>query len=673
MTRNRPVVWGVACLLLAAMAAQMALSLRQQSFTWDEGDHLFAGYMSLKKGDFALNPEHPPLAKMVAALPLLPLHLVVPPMQGRYFKDEAYFGGRELVFRNDPSHGGKYVGDVLLFYARMSIMVFALLLAVMVFLAGWEMFGATAGLIALALAAFEPNLLTNGGLVTTDAAVSCMFFAAVYTFYRYCKGPSIGRLVLVGVATGLALASKHSAILLPPVLVALAVGELAGRWQTMRGSEASWRREVWRLLGAVLAMLAIGVFVLWACYGFRYAMRPSGAMEIPTLLSTMTTLPALDNKVILFAVRWHLLPESYLFGLVDVRRVAGFQPTFFLGRIRQTGVWYYFPVVLLIKLTLPLLLLVGTAAWATISGRAQQRREIWFLVAPPVMFLGFALTSPLNVGLRHVLPVVPFLLVLAAMGAVVLMRQRRGCVWVVGALLVWNAVSCLRAYPNYMPYSNEAWGGPAKTRLYLTDSAVDWGQQLKWTKAYLDARDIHDCYFAYFVEPYIRFEDYGIPCKPLPTFDTLGAMEIDVPPVVHGTVLMSDSTLGGYEFGSWVRNPYDSLFRRKPDDVIMNGVEVYHGDFALPLARSEMYEERARKAMKSDPQAALVAATEAVAIAPQGLDARLERGNALSALGRKREAVEEYRKVKVIAEGMEPGTKETWEGKMDGLIAKSSE
>jgi hypothetical protein len=288
-----------------------------------------------------------------------------------------------------------------------------------------------------------------------------------------------------------------------------------------------------------------------------------------------------------------------------------------------------------------------------------------------LMFLGFALTSPLNVGLRHVLPVVPFLLVLAAMGAVVLMRQRRGLVYVVGALLVWNAVSCLRAYPNYMPYSNEAWGGPSKTRLYLTDSGVDWGQQLKWTKEYLDAHNIHDCYFAYFVEPYIRFEDYGIPCKPLPTFDTLGAMEIDVPPVVHGTVLLSDSTLGGYELGSWVRNPYDSLFRRKPDDVIANGVEVYHGDFALPLARSMLYEERARKAMKTDPQAALVAATEAVAIAPQGFDAHLERGNALSALGRKSEAVEEYRKVKGIAEGMEPGTRETWVGTLDGLIAEN--
>ncbi len=670
MNRRKPLVLAVAGLLLA-MALQMALSLRQQSFTWDEGDHLFAGYMSLKKGDFALNPEHPPLAKMVAALPLMPLHLVVPPMQGRYFKDEAYFGGRELVFRNDPAHGGKYAGDVLLFYARMSIMVFALLLAVVVFFAGWEMFGVGAGLIALALAGFEPNLLTNGGLVTTDAAVSCLFFATVYAFYRYCKGPSMGRLVMVGVVTGLALASKHSAILLPPVLVVLAVGELAGRWKAMRGSEASWRREVWRLLGAVVAMLAIGVFVLWGCYGFRYAMRPSGPMEIPTLLSTMTTLPALDNKVILFAVRWHLLPESYLFGLVDVRRVAGFQPTYFLGRIRQTGVWYYFPVVLLIKLTLPLLLLVATAAWAMVSGRVRQRREVWFLVAPPVIFLGFALTSPLNVGLRHVLPVVPFLLVLAAVGAVVLMRQRRGFVWVVGVLLVWNAVSCLRAYPNYMPYSNEAWGGPSKTRLYLTDSAVDWGQQLKWTKAYLDAHNIHDCYFAYFVEPYIRFEDYGIPCKPLPTFDTLGAMEIDVPPVVHGTVLVSDSTLGGYELGTWVKNPYDSLFRRKPDDVIANGVEVYHGDFALPLARSMLYEERARKAMKTDPQAALAAATEAVAIAPQGFDAHLERGNALSALGRKGEAVEEYRNVKVIAEGMEPGTKETWEAKMDGLIAKS--
>jgi len=673
MTLRKPLVFAVAGLLLVAMAAQIALSLRQQSFTWDEGDHLFAGYMSLKKGDFALNPEHPPLAKMVAALPLLPLHLVVPPMQGRYFKDEAYFGGRELVFRNDPAHGGKYAGDVLLFYARMAVMVFALLLAVMVFLAGWEMFGATAGLIALTLAAFEPNLLTNGGLVTTDAAVSCMFFAAVYAFYRYCKAPSVGRLVTVGVATGLALATKHSAILLPPVLVVLMLGELAGRWRVAQGSVRLWRSDALRLVGAVVAMLTLAVFVLWGCYGFRYAMRPSGPMEIPTLLSTMKTLPALDNKVILFAVRWHLLPESYLFGLVDVRRVAGFVPTYFLGRIRQTGVWYYFPVVLLIKLTLPLLLLVATAAWAMVSGRVKQRREVWFLVAPPVIFLGFALTSPLNVGLRHVLPVVPFLLVLAAMGAVVLMRQRRGLVWVVGALLVWNAVSCLRAYPNYMPYSNEAWGGPSKTRLYLTDSGVDWGQQLKATKAYLDAHDIHDCYFAYFIEPYIRFEDYGIPCKPLPTLETRSLFEIDVPPVVHGTVLVSDSVLGGYELESSVRNPYDSLFRRKPDDVIMNGVEVYRGDFALPLARSEMYEERARKALMSDPQAALVAATQAVEIAPQGFDAHLQRGYALSALGRKSEAAEEYRMARVIAEGMEPGTRETWEKTLDGLIEECRE
>ena len=131
--------------------------------------------------------------------------------------------------------------------------------------------------------------------------------------------------------------------------------------------------------------------------------------------------------------------------------------------------------------------------------------------------------------------------------------------------------------------------------------------------------------------------------------------------------------LGGYELESWVRNPYDALFRRRPDDVIMNGVEVYRGDFALPLARSEMYEERARKLMTTDPQAALVSATQAVEIAPQGFDAHLQRGYALSALGRKSEAAEEYRKVKAIAEVMEPGTRETWEAKMDGLIAKCRE
>ena len=679
-SHRKPFVLAIAFILLTAMATQLVLSIRQQSSTWDECDHLFAGYMSLKVGDFALNPEHPPLAKMVAALPLLPLHLAVQPYQGRYFKWEAYFNGRELVFRNDPAHGGPYPGDTLLFRARLAIMVFALLLAVLVFLASWEMFGPTAALIALTLVAFEPSILTNGGIITTDSAVTCMIFAAIYAFYRYGKAPSAPRLLVAGLATGLALASKHSAILLPPILVLLAMGDLLLRWHTNHTSPQTafnFRSAALRSLASLLGILSIGVFVLWAVYGFRYRKVSGGPMMIPSLQSTMVSLPPLDNKVILFAVHHHLLPESYLFGLVDVRRVAGNQPTYLFGHILASGVWYYFPIVLLIKLTLPVLLLLAAAVWAVFTNRIHGR-ELWYLVAPAAIFLGFALTSPLNVGIRHILPVVPFLLVLAAAAAIALLSRSRLFLYPVVALLVWNVVSCLHAFPNYMPYSNELWGGPAHTRLYLSDAAVEWGQNLKWTKQYLDQHNIHDCYFAYFVEPFILPSDYGIPCKLLPTLESRGMIELDVPPTIHGTILVSDSVLSGYELGSSVRNPYDPLFHRKPDDVIMNGVEVYHGDFSLPLASSMMYETRARKLLRGDsanglkpnPEAALLAAQQAVGLAPEGLDAHMALGNTLLALGRKQEAANQYRQALTITNRMEPSAKLPAQESLKTLLAK---
>ena len=144
--------------LLCVLAFEVVSSIRWQSTSWDEGDHLFAGYMSLKHGDFSLNPEHPPLAKMVAALPLLPLDLKVAPSQGRYFKLEAYYRGRELLYRNGPANGGRYSANTLLFRARLATSVFVLVLGVLVFFAGEEMFGAGAGLPALALFVFEPSI-----------------------------------------------------------------------------------------------------------------------------------------------------------------------------------------------------------------------------------------------------------------------------------------------------------------------------------------------------------------------------------------------------------------------------------------------------------------------------------------------------------------------------------
>jgi 4-amino-4-deoxy-L-arabinose transferase-like glycosyltransferase len=234
---------GVACLLLV-LFLQLALSVRQESIGWDEGDHLFSGYMSWKHGDFGLNPEHPPLVKLVAAIPLLSMQLRVPELQNRQFKLEAFLDGKNFAAWN--------YGKGILFRARMAVSVFALLLALLIFWAAREMFGVAAGFIALILFVFDPNSLAHGALVTTDVGVSCFLFGSIYCFYRYVKAPSFKRLLIAGCVTGLAFSSKHTGILLLPMLLALVLCE-----GLRRDSSGQRARNLARLVGAFVLTVSL--------------------------------------------------------------------------------------------------------------------------------------------------------------------------------------------------------------------------------------------------------------------------------------------------------------------------------------------------------------------------------------------------------------------------------
>jgi dolichyl-phosphate-mannose--protein O-mannosyl transferase len=209
-TQQIIVISSVACLILI-LCLQLTLAERQSSASWDEDDHTFAGYMSWKDADFGLNPEHPPLVKLLATLPLLNLPPRVPKVQNRDFKIEAFLDGKDFLFKNNA--------DMILFRARMMASLFTLGLALLVFLAAQEMFGTAAGFIALGRLVFDPNLLAHGAYVTTDVGLTFGMFATICAFYRYVKSPSIWRLVLTGLAAGVALATKHTGILVFPMLV----------------------------------------------------------------------------------------------------------------------------------------------------------------------------------------------------------------------------------------------------------------------------------------------------------------------------------------------------------------------------------------------------------------------------------------------------------------------
>ncbi len=639
-------------LLLLVLEGQLLYSVRRESLTWDEGDHIFAGYMSLKHHDFGLNPEHPPLVKMVAALPLQNMSLREPQLQNRYFKNEAYLSGSDFIFQNDF--------ETIIFRARMAASIFALIVALLAFLTAREMFGTGAGFLALLLIVFEPNFLAHGALVTTDTGAACCLLASIYAFYRYMKSPSWGRVAVLGLAAGIFFITKHSAVLLPAMLILLAITELLRRRQV--GDESRLRQALGLALVLVIAAV-ITVGIMWTGYGFRYSARPAGQQINPLLESTLGNLSPVEGKAVSVMARWKLLPESWLYGLADVRSVANTWPSYIFGKVYAHGVWFYFPVAFVIKATLTTLIFLPLIVYAIATGKLRGWREILFLSLPPSLYFCISMTSKLNIGVRHILLVFIFLLVLAGGAAWSLICKDRRWAWPIGALILFHVISSLRAFPtSYIAYANELWGGPTNIHKYLTDSTTDWGQQLKAVKRYVDERGIQQCWFAYTAEPAIPFRAYGIPCKTLPTMDSMWfGLKTDTPSAIQGPVFISHIPLTFYESGSSLLSPYREFEKLTPTAVIENGVFVYDGTFEIPYAAAFDRAVKSRDLLEQhQPEQALEAAQAAIAIAPDYMLALMALGDAQKAVQKNAEARITFEKALAIARSMEPTAQEVW-------------
>lgn len=635
--------WAIVVLLLGAQAAQFTYVVHRESLTFDEDNHMFSGYMMWKTGDYGLNPEHPPLVKLLATLPILGEKLWIPPLQHRQFKQEAYLDGRDWLAHNDGS------SQRLVFRMRLMAGLLALGLSLVVFAAAREWFGLEAGLIALVLVTFDPNILAHSALVTTDMGVTFFFLASIYAFYRYVKKPTAGRLVIAGIVAGLLLATKHSGILLAPMLVLLILWEIFAAPRETRG------RVALRLSGALAAMVVIGVVVLWAFYGFRFRARPAG-LPFVTVAEYVKPLSRFSAAPVLFFDRFHLLPESYLIGLVDVKRMADFYSTFIFGKVYAHAVWWYFPVVITIKTTLALLALTAVAFFAIAMGKLRKGRELAFLLIPPAFYLFVAIVAGMNIGARHILPVYAFVFILAGAGLAAMIAGNRRWQWAGGALIAAHIVSALVVFPNYIAYANQAWGGPRNVHNLLTDANMDWAQQLYQVKDWVDRHPGEPCWFAYFAYPEVDPAVYGIHCQHLPTVDTgwIGGSDI-IPPSVQGNVILSAGDMSGGEWPSDYENPVRAFKTMQPSEVIDYGVFVFRGSFDMkPSATLSRVQNAYHLLAQHQRTEALVLVREAVAIDPKDIRSQVALGNVAAALGQKDEARQAWMAALQLAGNLDP-------------------
>lgn len=486
-------------LLSVVIAAFLCLSLVEMSgdsCTYDEGAHLAAGYGYAALQDYRLNPEHPPLAKILAAFPLLGQSFQFPMGEDWVKADQYPLGFRFLYQSGNDS-------DRLLMWARLPTLLWGVVLLVAIYALSMELFGRPAALLSLLLAAFCPTILGHSHLVTTDVIVAVFVLLILVAFRNYVRNSGWRWAIYTGLLLGGALASKYSALMLVPLLIAWATISTIKRHmdrQQSDGGEPPQQNRPGPLVrmaqGTGIMLLAITV--LWGVYAFRYA--PTLDDSFSFSWDDRRLKRDVVGRCILLARDRQLLPESYLAGFWNVvsHSRAGHR-AYALGEYSSVGWWWYFPFAFAVKAPLPTLILVGWGLWASVRCFRAGLHQGLFLV-PPLVLYGFAvLKSNINIGERHLLPLYPLLFVLAG-SILVAGIQGSGPIkrrYLAGILVALSVGDCLLSAPHFLSYFNLPARLVRKDRL-LADSSLDWGQDLRRLKRYMEEQGIGSVKLSYY-------------------------------------------------------------------------------------------------------------------------------------------------------------------------------
>jgi hypothetical protein len=557
-------------------------SYTQKSATWDEPQHVMAGYAALKFHDYRTDPEHPPFLRMWAALPLLMMPDIKMSVEViDKVEPTVWVGSGQFYF----CHGFLYQmndADRLLYRARFMIVLLGISLGILLFFWARELFGFWPAVIALGVYATESNILAHSSLVTTDFGVACFIFGTMYFLWRLTRAVNWANLLGLTAFFGLAHVSKFSAILLGPlVLVLLAVRVCRkSAWPCKIGQPhdlVSLKQRAVVAAGTFVLLVLVTWGAVWAFYGFRYLPSSSGTWQFRFQddPGAKERVPVIAN-VVDWADNHRLLPNAYTQGFLLSQIKAQQRGTFLAGKFSRKGWWYYFPVAFLIKTPVALIVLFLTGAiLCAIRYRTFLQNEL-FVLLPLVFYLGAAMTAKLNIGLRHILPIYPFVLLLAGKTAgECFTGKRRAFAYLLGALCLSQVVEFVRVYPHDLAFFNQFVGGPSNGHKFLVDSNLDWGQDLKPLKKWMDKTGVPHINLSYFgtADP----EYYGINCTHLPGapfFDE----QLVARPQLPGYVAVSVTNLRGVYLNDAGRAFYRPLLERQPLAIIGYSIHVYWVD-----------------------------------------------------------------------------------------------
>jgi hypothetical protein len=552
--------------ILLAMSLNMIAVTARKSITTDELVLIPAAYYHLVTDDFQLVNEHPPLCKLLAGVPLLFMQPnEIPP---REIDPAITPADRDWSYEMRFWQDNRARFDTLTFWARLPMIALTLALGVLIFVFARDLFGPRAALFAVALFALEPTILAHARIVQTDMPAAFGFLLSAFALHRYLRAPNWKLAGGVGAAAGVAMLGKYSMIIVGPILLLVLIVLL---WHQPR------RRTALRA-HAIVAGLAL-LLTINAAYFFHHRPLTQGDSQwIAASFPAATTSVATSVRALRI-----VLPTDFVMGVYwQLHHTREGHPAGLLGMYSQRGWWYYSPVAFALKTTIPFLLLaLSSLGWAIYRLIRKRDWRLQILLVPFALYTAFMMASPIDIGIRYYLPGFTFLFILsggllaALLGKQTSVRTRLAAAAVVVIAFSWMGLETWRTYPNYMPYMNQL----ASARphwWYLSDSNVEWGDDVKDLAAYLKARGETRAR-ALLLGGFISLDYYGVNYV-----DALGPAG-ESPPryTALGASFLNGSTVPFYEVdGKRVSdetrvNTFDSFRQRTPEAVIGNSIYVY--------------------------------------------------------------------------------------------------
>lgn len=541
MSEGKYIAFALAC-IIAVSGALMFVSSEREAAIMDELPHIPAGYSYVRFLDYRLNPEHPPLLKALAGVPLLFLDLNFPTTHKSWAEDinGQWDAGTEFLYRSGND------ADIVISLARIAPMLLTLLMIVLTYLFAKEVVGKRWALVPALLFGLSPTVLAHGHYVTTDIAAAFGTLLATYAFTSLLLAPSWKKTVWAGLALGVAELMKFSNALLVPFFLFLALALTLADWvEHRKAGEERFPRRKWKMylatfFGTCFVALAL-IYVVYFLFTLNYP-PDLQARDTAFILESFPHRWAID-AVVEISDNPLLKPlAQYLLGFFMVlQRAAGGNTGYFLGEVSASGWPHYFPVVFFLKETIPTLIFVIIAA---IFGFASALRrpergyfrkfidyvDIHFHEFAMMLFIfiywGWTLKSNLNIGVRHLIPTIPFIYILAtaAMKKLVeskteglqgrrltylserivapLFKWRTGRAVIkyagLGLILVWFLVETAFAFPHFISYFNQFGGGKYGGYRYVTDSNYDWGQDMKRLQNWVKENEVKKIAVDYF-------------------------------------------------------------------------------------------------------------------------------------------------------------------------------